>query len=172
MFTDVSRLKPGDTVRVAGIRVGTVNGVSLREDKKVVVTFDADRTVALTTGTRAMVRYLNLVGDRYLELTEGSGSTKILSAGSQIPVDRTAGALDLDLLLGGLKPVIQGLNAARRQLAHAVAAFRSSRARAARVESLFAEDVVVLERAGRQQRSDPATDRQPQLDHRHARQER
>ncbi len=38
------------------------------------------------------------------------GSTKILPVGSQIPVDRTAPALDLDLLLGGLKPVIQGLN--------------------------------------------------------------
>jgi phospholipid/cholesterol/gamma-HCH transport system substrate-binding protein len=111
VFTDVSRLKTGDTVRIAGIRVGTVNGVSLRDDKKVVVTFDADKSIALTGGTRAMVRYLNLVGDRYLELTDGPGSTTILPPGSQIPVDRTAGALDLDLLLGGLKPVIQGLNA-------------------------------------------------------------
>lgn len=110
VFTDASRLKPGDTVRVAGIRVGTVNGVSLRADKKVVVTFDADRTIALTTGTRAMVRYQNLVGDRYLELVDGPGSTRILAPGTQIPVDHTAGALDLDLLLGGLKPVIQGLN--------------------------------------------------------------
>ena len=111
VFTDASRLKTGDTVRIAGIRVGTVNGVSLRDDKKVVVTFDADKNIALTTGTRAMVRYLNLVGDRYLELADGPGSPRILSPGSQIPVDRTAGALDLDLLLGGLKPVIQGLNA-------------------------------------------------------------
>ncbi|MGB8505503.1 MCE family protein [Mycobacterium sp.] len=110
VFADVSRLKPGDTVRVAGIRVGTVKGVSLRDDKKVVVTFDADRSVVLTTGTRAMVRYLNLVGDRYLELVDGPGSTTALPVGSQIPVDRTAPALDLDLLLGGLKPVIQGLN--------------------------------------------------------------
>jgi phospholipid/cholesterol/gamma-HCH transport system substrate-binding protein len=111
VFTDVSRLKTGDTVRIAGIRVGTVNGVSLRDDKKVVVTFDADKGIALTKGTRAMVRYLNLVGDRYLELTDGPGSTQILKPNSQIPVDQTAGALDLDLLLGGLKPVIQGLNA-------------------------------------------------------------
>jgi phospholipid/cholesterol/gamma-HCH transport system substrate-binding protein len=110
VFADVSQLKPGDTVRVAGIRVGTVNGVTMRDDKKVVVTFDADRNVVLTTGARAMVRYLNLVGDRYLELVDGPGSTKVLPAGSQIPVDRTAPALDLDLLLGGLKPVIQGLN--------------------------------------------------------------
>ena len=106
----MSRLKSGDSVRVAGIRVGTVNGVSLRKDKKVVVKFDADRAIVLTDGTRAVVRYLNLVGDRYLELVDGPGSTRKLPAGSQIPIDRTAPALDLDLLLGGLKPVIQGLN--------------------------------------------------------------
>ncbi|MBW0011608.1 MCE family protein [Mycobacterium sp.] len=111
VFTDVSRLKAGQSVRVAGIRVGTVNSVSLRPDKKVVVNFDADRNVVLTEGTRAAVRYLNLVGDRYLELVDGPGSTRHLAAGGQIPVDRTAPALDLDLLLGGLKPVTQGLNA-------------------------------------------------------------
>ncbi|ORV99949.1 MCE family protein [Mycobacterium kyorinense] len=111
VFNDASRLKTGDSVRVAGIRVGTVNGVSLQRDKKVVVKFDADRSIMLTDGTRAAVRYLNLVGDRYLELVDGPGSTKRLPAGGQIPVDRTAPALDLDLLLGGLKPVIQGLNA-------------------------------------------------------------
>ncbi len=110
VFNDVSRLKTGQTVRVAGIRVGTVNSVSLRPDKKVLVKFDADRTVVLTSGTRAVVRYLNLVGDRYLELVDGAGSTKRLPAGSQIPLDRTAPALDLDLLLGGLQPVISGLN--------------------------------------------------------------
>ena len=110
VFTDASRLKPGDSVRVAGIRVGTVNGVALQADKTVLVTFDADRDVVLTTGTKAAVRYLNLVGDRYLELNVGPGSTHISPAGSQIPIDRTMPALDLDLLLGGLKPVIQGLN--------------------------------------------------------------
>ena len=111
VFTDVSRLKPGQSVRVAGVRVGTVDSVSLQPDKKVVVKFDADRNIVLTEGTRAAVRYLNLVGDRYLELVDGPGSTKHLPAGGQIPVNRTAPALDLDLLLGGLKPVTQGLNA-------------------------------------------------------------
>jgi phospholipid/cholesterol/gamma-HCH transport system substrate-binding protein len=111
VFNDASRIKTGDSVRVAGIRVGTVNGVSLQPDKKVVVKFDADRDVVLTEGTRAAVRYLNLVGDRYLELVDGPGSTKRLPRGGQISVDRTSPALDLDLLLGGVKPVIQGLNA-------------------------------------------------------------
>jgi phospholipid/cholesterol/gamma-HCH transport system substrate-binding protein len=110
VFTDASRLKTGDTVRVAGIRVGTVKEVSLQPDRKVLVKFDAGRDVVLTTGTTAQIRYLNLTGDRFLELADSPGSTKILPVGSQIPLDRTAPALDLDLLLGGLKPVIQGLN--------------------------------------------------------------
>jgi phospholipid/cholesterol/gamma-HCH transport system substrate-binding protein len=110
MFTDASQLKTGDSVRVAGIRVGTVNAVSLQPNNTVLVEFDADDDVALTTGSKAAVRYLNLVGDRYLEVIIGPGSMRVLPAGSQIPVDHTMPSLDLDLLLGGLKPVIRGLN--------------------------------------------------------------
>ena len=110
VFNDASRLKAGDSVRIAGIRVGTVQNVSLQADRKVLVEFDTDRSTVLTNGTRAAVRYLNLVGDRYLELIDTPDSAKILPVGATIPVDRTAPALDLDLLLGGLKPVIQGLN--------------------------------------------------------------
>lgn len=109
-FVDASGLKEGDTVRVAGIRIGTVESVKLRPDKSVSVEFNADRSLVLTKGTRAAVRYLNLVGDRYLELVNDPGSTEFLSEGARIPEDRTMPALDLDQLLGGLKPVIRGLN--------------------------------------------------------------
>jgi phospholipid/cholesterol/gamma-HCH transport system substrate-binding protein len=110
IFADASRLKAGDGVRIAGIRVGTVTDVALQEDRRVLVDFDADRSVKLTTGTKAAVRYLNLVGDRYMELVDTPGSTMTMPPGSQLPIDRTVPALDLDMLLGGLKPVIQGLN--------------------------------------------------------------
>ncbi len=110
VFTDASNLRPGDSVRVAGIRVGTVGAVTLQPDNTVVVGFDSDPKVVITDGTKAAVRYLNLTGDRYLDLIDGPGSTRIQPPGSQIPVERTAPALDLDLLLGGLKPVIQALN--------------------------------------------------------------
>lgn len=110
VFKDASRLAVGDTVRVAGIRVGTVTDVSLQSDRNVLVDFDADDKVKLTSGTQAAIRYLNLTGDRYLDLIDGPGSTMLLSAGAQIPIDRTQPALDLDLLLSGLKPVVQGLN--------------------------------------------------------------
>ena len=109
-FADASRLKAGDSVRIAGVRVGTVKDVTLQPDNSVLVGFGADRDVVLTSGTKVAVRYLNLVGDRYLELIDTPGSAKVQPPGSRIPADRTASALDLDLLLGGLKPVVQGLN--------------------------------------------------------------
>ena len=110
VFDDVSSLKSGDAVKVAGVRIGSVSSVKLQPDNQVIVRFGADRDIVLTSGTKAAVRYLNLVGDRYLELLDTPGSAQIAPPGSVIPVDRTAPALDLDLLLGGLKPFVQGLN--------------------------------------------------------------
>jgi phospholipid/cholesterol/gamma-HCH transport system substrate-binding protein len=110
VFADASGLKSGDTVRVAAIRVGTVTDVSLQSDRKILVKFDADRDIPLSDGTKAAIRYLNLTGDRYLDLVDGPGSTRAMPPGAKIPLDRTMPALDLDLLLSGLKPVIQGLN--------------------------------------------------------------
>lgn len=110
VFHEVSHLKTGETVRFSGVRVGTVEDVSMQPDKSVLVSFSADRDVVMTDGTRAEVRYLNLVGDRFLELVDDPGSTRLLPPGTRIPMERTSPALDLDLLLGGLKPVVQGLN--------------------------------------------------------------
>ncbi|WP_299560811.1 MCE family protein [uncultured Mycolicibacterium sp.] len=110
VFEDSSSLKPGDSVRVAGIRVGTVRRVDLQPDNTVLVSFDADDHVRLTEGTRIAVRYLNLVGDRYLELIDSPGAARIVPPGTRFGPDRTEPALDLNLLLGGLKPVIQGLD--------------------------------------------------------------
>ena len=128
--------------------------------------FDADRNIVLTEGTRAAVRYLNLVGDRYLDLVDGPGSTKLLPAGGQIPVDRTAPALDLDLLLGGLKPVIQGLNP---QDVNALTSSLIAGLPGSRRDSRVAvrQDDVVLECFGRQRSNGAAADRQPQHRGRH-----
>lgn len=110
VFSDISGLRNGDSVRAGGLRVGTVGDLSMQSDHSVVVTFDVDRAVPISAGTKLAVRYLNLVGDRYLELVDGPGTTALLPTGSRIPVERTAPGLDLDTLLGGLKPVIQGLD--------------------------------------------------------------
>lgn len=108
VFADASGLVSGDTVRIAGVRVGTVRDVTLGDNNQVHVSFDVDKALPVPADSGAAVRYLNLVGDRYLEITEGKGPS-LMRSGAQIPVERTAPALDLDVLLGGLKPVIAGL---------------------------------------------------------------
>jgi phospholipid/cholesterol/gamma-HCH transport system substrate-binding protein len=109
-FTDASRLKAGQDVRIAGVPVGAVNKVTLNPDNTVDVAFDVDKRYQMYTSTRAVVRYENLVGDRYLEITSGPGELRKLPAGSTIPKQNTQAALDLDALLGGLRPVLKGLD--------------------------------------------------------------
>ena len=58
-----------------------------------------------------MVRYQDLVGDRYLEITSGPGDLRKLPAGRHHRRAATPQpALDLDALLGGLRPVLKGLD--------------------------------------------------------------
>jgi phospholipid/cholesterol/gamma-HCH transport system substrate-binding protein len=109
-FTNVSGLKQSDFVRIAGVEVGKVKHMSVRPDNIVVVQFSADDTVVLTQGSKALIRYDNLVGDRYLELQEGAGGVTRLKPGQTIPVDRTEPALDLDALIGGFHPLFRALD--------------------------------------------------------------
>ena len=109
-FTEASRLKAGQDVRIAGVPVGSVKKVALNPDNTVDVTFDVTDRYQLYTSTRAVVRYLNLVGDRYLEITSGSGDLRKLPVGATIAKENTQPALDLDALLGGLRPVLKGLD--------------------------------------------------------------
>lgn len=109
-FTNVSGLKEGDFVRIAGVEVGKVKHISIRPDTVVVVEFSADDTVTLTEGTQALIRYDNVVGDRYLQLQEGAGGIKRLTAGETIGTDHTQPALDLDALIGGFRPLFRALD--------------------------------------------------------------
>jgi len=113
VFTSASGMLPGDKVRIAGVPVGSVTSVEVGKDHLAHVEFDVDRKFKLYSSTRATIRYENLVGDRYLELLEGPGSIDILPEGSTIGLDRTAPALDLDMLLGGFKPLLRGLDPAQ-----------------------------------------------------------
>jgi phospholipid/cholesterol/gamma-HCH transport system substrate-binding protein len=109
-FTDASRLKTGQKVRIAGVPVGSVDGITLNPDNTIDVKFGVDERYALYSSTRALIRYENLVGDRYMEITSGPGELRKLPAGGTINSQHTQPALDLDALLGGLRPVLKGLD--------------------------------------------------------------
>ncbi|CAN5329276.1 MCE family protein [soil metagenome] len=109
-FTNAARLKSGQDVRIAGVPVGAVKAVKLNSDNTVDVSFDVNERYQLYTSTRAAIRYENLVGDRFLEITSGPGELRKLPAGATIGEENTDPALDLDALLGGLRPVLKGLD--------------------------------------------------------------
>ena len=110
-FIDATRLKGGQKVRIAGVPVGTVKNVKLNPNNTVDVAFTVDKRYTLYSSTRAVIRYDNLVGDRFLEITSGPGELRKLRPGATIDQQHTQPALDLDALLGGLRPVLKGLDA-------------------------------------------------------------
>ena len=113
VFSTASGMLPGDKVRIAGVQVGSVSSVKVGDDYHAKVEFDVDRKHTLLTSTRATIRYENLTGDRYLELLEGPGDNDPLPEGGTIDLNQTAPALDLDMLLGGFKPLLRGLDPAQ-----------------------------------------------------------
>jgi phospholipid/cholesterol/gamma-HCH transport system substrate-binding protein len=110
VFTNVSGLKGGNFVRIAGVEVGKVKDLTLHKDGTVTVDFAIDKGLQLTEGTKAAVRYENLIGDRYLSLEDGPGSVRKLQPGETIPLARTLPALDVDALIGGFRPLFRALD--------------------------------------------------------------
>ncbi|BBY46148.1 Mce family protein Mce3B [Mycolicibacterium celeriflavum] len=109
-FTNVTGLENGDFVRIAGVEAGKVENVEIQPDTTARVEFTADQSVVLTEGSRAVIRYDDLIGGRYLALEEGAGGIKKLEPGSTIPLARTSPALDLDALIGGFRPLFRALD--------------------------------------------------------------
>lgn len=104
-----SGLLASSTVSAVGVQVGRVNDVELYDNNKAKVTFTIDAARTLTDTTRATVRYQNLTGDQYLDLTPGPVPGNPLPAGGTIPMERTTPSLDLDVLLAGFHPLFEGL---------------------------------------------------------------
>jgi phospholipid/cholesterol/gamma-HCH transport system substrate-binding protein len=111
MFSDVTGMAKGDDVRIAGVAVGSVSKIEIVDRDQALVTFGVDTDVPLTANTNATIKFRNLVGQRYIALTQGADGAKAeLKAGSTIPPERTQEALDLNVLLNGFKPVFQALS--------------------------------------------------------------
>lgn len=108
-FTDATSLSPGDDVRIAGVRVGTVNSVQIMNRKYALVGFAVDKSYPLTSGTTLQLRYLNLVGQRYLNLTPGPSTDQRLRQNQLISLSHTSPALDLTTLFNGFQPLFRAL---------------------------------------------------------------
>ena len=98
-FSEAGGLKPNDEVRIAGVRVGKVDSVSL-DGGHVKVAFRIDSGADFGTDTRAAIKVKTLLGAMYLSLEPaGAGQTR---RGTEIPVARTSSPYDVVQAFSGL----------------------------------------------------------------------
>ena len=113
-FTDVSGLLVGDDVRIAGVRVGSVDSIELVDRRFAQVGFSVDARQHLPVSVTASVLYRNLFGQRYLSLARGPGPVgQSLPPGGLIPIEHTIPPLNLTVLFNGFKPLLAGLDPAQ-----------------------------------------------------------
>jgi phospholipid/cholesterol/gamma-HCH transport system substrate-binding protein len=114
IFTDVAGLLENDDVRASGVRIGQVEDIRLR-GTEAEVTFSVNSEGVFRAGlprsVRLNLRYRNLVGQRYIELTDDAPGTPgdYLRPGETIPKENTRPALDLTVLFNGFRPLFKAL---------------------------------------------------------------
>lgn len=120
-FADVSGLRVGDDVKAAGVRVGQVTGIETTTDGAL-VDFVLVEDQKIYDTTKVIMRYQNLLGQRYLQLRQEGARGDELKDGASIPMAvgygprndrwRTSPGFDLTELLNGFRPLFEILQPA------------------------------------------------------------
>lgn len=84
VFDSVVGLDDKAPVRVAGVRVGSVDGIGL-DGRKARVEIRLDEPVPLTEGAYAEIANAGILGDKYVELYLGEPGAPLLPPGSVLP---------------------------------------------------------------------------------------
>lgn len=108
VFSDVSGVRTGDDVRMAGVKVGRIDAVE-RDGNVAILTFRVQADQRVYENTRLEIRYQNLIGMRYLALVQGRADAPRQEDGSTIPIERTKPPLNLSELFNGFAPLFDVL---------------------------------------------------------------
>lgn len=112
-FGAVSGLRAGDDVRVAGVRVGRVEGIEVVDNTDALVTFELEEGQQVHERTTLTLRYQNLLGQRYLAIDAPAAPGEPLEEDTRIPASRTNPGFDLTALLNGFEPLFDVLEPAQ-----------------------------------------------------------
>jgi phospholipid/cholesterol/gamma-HCH transport system substrate-binding protein len=105
-FAEDAGLQPGNEVRIAGVRVGQVTGVSLA-GAKVAVTFGV-KGAWVGNRTTAAIEIKTVLGDKYLALDPRGNAPQ--NPAQPIPLSRTKTPYDVTQALSGLAQQVGQLN--------------------------------------------------------------
>ena len=113
-FNQVSGLRAGDDVRVAGVQVGKVTSVEVdpSSGNTALVGFTLRNDQPLRANASLVMRYQNLLGQRYLSLMQPKQLGAVLPENSTVSIDRTSDGFDLTELLNGFRPLFDVLKPA------------------------------------------------------------
>ena len=96
-FIDVTGLKDGANVELAGVRVGRVESIDLSPDKHAIVSLKIQNGVALTDDAIVSVKTSGLIGDKYLKITPGGAGEPVKPGGL---LTETESSVDIQDLIG------------------------------------------------------------------------
>jgi phospholipid/cholesterol/gamma-HCH transport system substrate-binding protein len=88
-FTTATAIYPGDEVRIAGVKVGTIESIQ-PVGTQAKMTLHVDRGVRVPADAKAVIVAQNLVSARYVQLTPAYESGPAMNDGAVIPIERTA----------------------------------------------------------------------------------
>ncbi|MFI6872503.1 MCE family protein [Streptomyces sp. NPDC050400] len=92
-FSEAAGLGDGDEVRIAGVKVGEVNGIAL-DGNKVKVSFEIeDDNTWIGDRTTAAIAIKTLLGEKYVALDPVGGARQ--NPGTRIPLSRTTSPYDV-----------------------------------------------------------------------------
>lgn len=74
-FNNVSGVKVGADIQIAGVTVGKVRQLRLSEDQMAVVSMQLDRDVVVPVDSIASVKSQGIIGDKYIQISLGGDET-------------------------------------------------------------------------------------------------
>ena len=95
-FDNVSGVKEGSAIQIAGVAVGSVAKIQLSKDHVALVDLRLNKTLEIPADSIASVKSQGLIGDKYVQISLG-GSPDILKAGGKIT--ETESAVDVESLI-------------------------------------------------------------------------
>ena len=111
LFSDATGVSAGDRVRLSGVEVGRVTGTRLvrRGDRQLAeLTFTVQHEVPIFRSAKLVLRYENIVGQRYLAIEESPGG-RAMATDATFPLAQTTPALNLTVLFNGFQPLFRAL---------------------------------------------------------------
>lgn len=95
-FDNISGVKPGADLQIAGVKIGTVGELSLDEDGVAMVLLQVNRSVGIPIDSIASVKSQGIIGDKFIQISLG-GDEKLFQPGDVIR--DTESAVDLESLI-------------------------------------------------------------------------